>query len=179
VVIALAGRRIDGPDASPPRFPLENVPLVRQRLGELFEREAATALVSSAACGADLVALTIAGGRGMRRRVILPFSRDTFRATSVTDRPGEWGAVYDRVLAELHWMGDVVALEGHGEGTETYLAANDAILEHAAALAPPSSAEAVAVVVWEGGSRGEDDITASFAEEARKRGLRVVEVKTL
>jgi hypothetical protein len=179
VVIALAGRRIDPLDARTPRFPRENVPLVGQRLGELFEREAATALVSSAACGADLVALTVAGSRGMRRRVILPFDRDTFRATSVTDRPGDWGPVYDRVLAELDRTGDVVTLEGHRPGIEAYVATSHAILQHAAALARPSGAEPVAVLVWEGASRGDDDSTATFGDEARKRGLRVVEVRTL
>ena len=51
VVIALAGRRIDAPDTNPPRFPLENVPMVRQRLADMFAAEHAEALVCSAACG--------------------------------------------------------------------------------------------------------------------------------
>ena len=38
VVIALAGRRIDAPDTDPPRFPLENVPIVRQRLVDIDRR---------------------------------------------------------------------------------------------------------------------------------------------
>jgi hypothetical protein len=64
VVIAVAGRRIDAAHAEVPHFSLHNVPIVERRLIELFEREAATALVSSAACGADLVALRVAGVRG-------------------------------------------------------------------------------------------------------------------
>jgi hypothetical protein len=116
VIIAAAGRRIDAEDATSARFPLKNVALVQQRLDELFGREAATALVSSGACGADLVALTVAGARQMRRRMVLPFSRDEFRTSSVTDRPGDWGPVYDRVLAELDKTGDVVTLAGHAAG---------------------------------------------------------------
>jgi hypothetical protein len=178
MIIALAGRRIDAPDAPTPRFPPANVPLVLQRLDDLLEREGATALVSSAACGSDLVALQAAGARGMRRRIVLPFDRDRFRATSVTDRGGDWGQQYDRLLAELERRGDVVTLTGHGEGTEAYVAVNAAILNEAAALAQPSGVQTIAVLVWEGAPRGDDDITAAFGEEARRRGLRLEQVKT-
>src|SRR5262245_16878126 len=179
MVIALAGRRVDAPDSKTPRFPAANVRLVGERLAELFEREAATALVSSAACGADLVALEAARTRGMRRRIVLPFNRDRFRGSSVIDRGGNWGEVYNRVLAELDRSGDVVTLEGHWEGMEAYAAANDAILTETMTLARGSKADAMAVVVWEGAPRGSDDLTAAFGEEARKRGLRVGQVKTV
>jgi len=179
VIIALAGRRIDAPDAPTPRFPSENVPLVQSRLADLFAREGATALVSSGACGADLLALEVAGARGMQRRVVLAFDRERFRVTSVTDRGGDWGAHYDRVLAELDPSGDVVTLDGHGEGTEAYIAVNRAILREAESLARQSSTEAIAVLVWEGAPRGDDDLTASFGEDARGSGLRVESVKTL
>lgn len=179
MVIAVAGRRIDGTDAKIPRFPLENVAIVERRLDELFEREAATALVGSAACGADLVALTVAGRRGMRRRVVLPFNRDRFRTTSVTDRPGNWGPVYDRVLADLDPTRDVVTLKGHGDGDEAYRAANESILREAAGLAREFNAEARAVLVWEGAPRGIDDMTVAFEVEARRHGWRVEQVTTL
>lgn len=179
MVIAVAGRRIDAGDSKAPRFPLQNVPIVERRLDELFECLAATVLVGSAACGADLVALTVAGRRRMRRRVVLPFSREQFRATSVTDRPGDWGPVYDRVLAELAPTRDIVALKGRSEGNEAYVAANETILREAATLARESNAEVVAVLVWEGAPRAGDDVTAAFGDEARKRGWRVEQVKTL
>jgi hypothetical protein len=178
MVVAVAGRRIDAADAETPRFPLANVPLVERRLDELFAREAAAALVSSAACGADLVALTVAGRRRMRRRVVLPFPADRFRVTSVVDRPGDWGPVYDRVLADLD-PGDVVTVAGPGEGAEAYLAANRALLVEAAGLARSSGAAPLAVLVWDGAPRGSDDITAAFGDAARERGWRVAQVSTL
>jgi hypothetical protein len=177
VVIALAGRRIDAPDAETPRFPLRNVSRVERQVGELFTREAAGALVTSAACGADLVALTVAGTLGIPRRVVLPFGADEFRATSVTDRPGDWGPVYDRVMAEVN-PNDVVTLAGFDAGYDTYLATNHAIFDEALALARRASVETLAVVAWEGASRGSDDTTAAFAEEARQRGVRLVEIRT-
>jgi hypothetical protein len=174
VVIALAGRRVDAPNAETARFPLANVPMVSQRLDELFQREA-TALVCSAACGADLVALKVAGTRGMRRRIVLPFDRDRFRVTSVIDRPGDWGPLYDRILNEL----DIVTLEGLGEGNAAYIATNHEILRNAIALARQGNDQAIATLVWEGASRGSDDVTASFGNDASALGLRVVHVKTL
>jgi hypothetical protein len=71
-----------------PRFPLEAVPTVRRRLADLLAKERAVALVCSAACGADLVALEEAERLGLRRRIVLPFPPERFRKTSVTDRPG-------------------------------------------------------------------------------------------
>jgi hypothetical protein len=178
LVIAVAGRRIDATDSEARRFPLANVAVVERALDELFERLAATVLVGSAACGADLVALTVAGRRRMRRRVVLPFDAARFRATSVTDRPGDWGPVYDRVLAELAPTRDVVTLDARGEDSDAYVAANEAILGEAAALAPDAT-DVVAVLVWEGASRGRDDVTAAFGEAARTRGWRVEQVKTV
>lgn len=179
MIIAVAGRRIDAEDAKSARFPLKNVGLVQQRLDELFGREAATGLVSSGACGADLVALTVAAARHIRRRMVLPFGRDEFRASSVTDRPGEWGPVYDRVLAELEQTDDVVTLEGNAAGDAAYAAANEAILQEAATLARQGATDVLAVLVWEGAPRDGADMTAAFGDAAQRRGCRVEQVKTL
>src|SRR3984957_6214255 len=127
-VIALAGRRIDAPDTDPPRFPLQNVPIVRRRLAALFSAEHAEALVCSAACGADLVALEEAERLGLRRRIVLPFPPERFRETSVTDRPGDWGPVFDRLVAAAEAAGDLVILQSTGDDNDAaYAAAVQAI----------------------------------------------------
>ena len=64
MILAFAGRRMDAAGAAPPRFPLTNVALVRRRIRALLEAHSATAIVSSAACGADLIALGEAGALG-------------------------------------------------------------------------------------------------------------------
>lgn len=181
-VVALAGRRIDAADARPSRFPPANADTVRERIRELLVRRTAVTLVSSAACGADLLALEAAGDLRLRRVVVLPFAGDRFREKSVTDRPGgteRWGPAFDRVLREVP-PGDVIVLDGVGEGTEAFVAANARILEEARRLAESSSAQVVAVIVWDGVPRGEDDLTAQFAGAARERGMATVEkVSTL
>jgi hypothetical protein len=65
--------------------------------------------VRSAAYGADLVALEEAGKLGIRRRVVLPFAKERF-AKHVVDRPGNWGEVYDHVIADVETRGDLIVL---------------------------------------------------------------------
>jgi len=178
LIIALAGRRVDSADAKKPRFPLRNVERVRTRVREVLKEKGATALLSSAACGADLIALSEAGELGLRRRVILPFERRRFRETSVTDRPGEWGPLYDQVLDAVEAAGDLVILQNVSDD-EAYSAANRAILDEAVALARTAQKPPIAVLIWDGVSRGVGDLTEEFGAEARRRGLAVTEVRTI
>jgi hypothetical protein len=179
-VVALAGRRVDAAGTQPPRFPLENVPVVRKRLAELLAGEGAMALVCSAACGADLVALEEAERLGLRRRIVLPFRSERFRETSVVDRPGDWGPAFDRLVAAASAAGDLVVLEA-GEGDAAYAAANGAIVREAQALARAGGAarRLVAVVTWEGSPREGTDATQGFRELAAKAGFEQRSVPTL
>lgn len=178
MIIALAGRRVDAADAKEERFPLPNVELVRQRVQAMLKAHSATALVCAAACGADLIALSEAGRIGLRRRIVLPFDRERFRSTSVTDRPGDWGPLYDRVLDEVEILGDLV-VSPQTSAEEDYSAANLAILDDAITLGRKLGQPVAAALVWDGESRGEDDITEKFGVEARSRGLELFEVITL
>ena len=180
-VIAMAGRRVDAAGAHPSRFPYENVPAVGDRIKAFLVRTSAQALVSSAACGADLLALEAAGELGLRRVIVLPFAAARFRVESVTDRPGgeeRWGKSFDRVLAEVP-AADVVVLKDAGDGTEASTKATEAIIDTALRLANELDTEAAGVMVWDGKPRGADDLTVQFAASARARGMRVEEVMTL
>ena len=183
MIVALAGRRVDAPEADSLRFPLSNVELVRARLHKLFLERAATALVCSAACGADLLALAIAGELGMRRRVILPFTREHFRKTSVVDRPGDWGSMFDAICNKVAEQGDLVIL-GCAEAAEAdaYSATTSAIFDEAVRLRTGDKGNddqsILAVIVWEGAATGNDDETAAFAREAQSRRFAVEELRT-
>ncbi len=177
MIIALAGRRVDAENAEERRFPLGNVPAVRTRVRTMLEQQGATAVVSSAACGADLIALSEAGSLGLRRRIVLPFERGRFRKTSVTDRPGDWGGLYDEVLNQVESAGDLVVLGVDGDAA--YSATNDSILDEAEALARSLGACVSAVLIWDGKPRGGHDLTFEFGEAGRNRGMTVTEVPTL
>ena len=178
MIVALAGRRIDMTDASPARFPRGNVEPVRAALRSMFERLDASALVCSAACGADLLALVEAGRLGLRRRVVLPLPVHRFRQTSVIDRGREWGPIYDTVIEDVSRLGDLVEMTDAGDGDLAYAAANRRILDEAVALGEARGEDVGAVLVWDGESRGADDLTEAFGSEARNRHLHVIELST-
>lgn len=178
VVIALAGRRVDAPAAKQPRFPSENVDRVGERIQNLFAARNASALVCSAACGADLLALEAARRRHMRRRIVLPFSREAFRRTSVVDRPGDWGTRYDRALDQIEEENNLVVLGRREDDSGAYAATNSIILDEAASLAQNLGLGLLAVIVWDE-SRGPGDITEQFLNEATRRHIEVAAVSTL
>jgi hypothetical protein len=147
---------------------------IRQRL----EQSNASTLVSSGACGADLLAQEAAGGLKLHRRVVLPFELDEFRKRSVTDRPGDWGERFDRVMSELG-PDDVKILHLLDDADDAYTRANIVILDEAVQTGRNNGETVVAMVVWDGESRGSSDNTAHFKEAAFERGLPVIEVPTV
>jgi len=191
-IVALAGRRIDAVDTPSERFPLDQVGTVARRLRATFRSLKAHTLVCAAANGADLVALRVAQELGMRCRIVLPFSATRFRRVSVTDRPGGelWGWLFDDLVARARADRDLIMLpRRRGGDTLAFAAANERIIKEARRLArgpisPGRSgqrravASPIAVVVWEGGSRGKGDTTAGFAQLARAAGLRVKPVRS-
>jgi cytosine/adenosine deaminase-related metal-dependent hydrolase len=178
-VAALAGRRPDAADTREERFPLRNAGAVRARIAEVLRERGVGTLVCSAACGADLLALDAAAELGLRRVVVLPFEAERFRESSVVDRPGDWGDAYDAVVADVRARGDLVVLSPDGGDSHgAYQAATATILARAMELAGGDPSRVVALLVWEGGSRGAGDHTAAFRDTARAQGMAVQEIRT-
>lgn len=178
MVVALAGRRIDSPDAKQRRFPPENVAQVHDRIAAELKRSSGTALVCSAACGADLLALEAALALNIACYIVLPFDPGRFRKTSVTDRPGEWGEQFDRVLG----AGRVEQLDNLGlaeDDPNAYLITNTAILDRAKSLAADPSEPVFAFIVWDQQARDQQDITLAFREQAEARGFQIRDIPTL
>jgi hypothetical protein len=190
IVLVLAGRRIDEPGAEPARFPLGQAQAVAQVLRAVFRKEHVGLIVSSAACGADLIALSVAQTLDIRFRIILPFSPLRFRETSVIDRPSgkdwEWGRVYDEVIEAARARQDLIILPGLSEGLPAYQAVNRALVAEAMTLGrcvgeadPGNLSDTVkALIIWDGRSRSSKDVTWHFAEVARSHALPVLEIRT-
>lgn len=179
LIVALTGRRIDAPNLANPRFPATNIGKVWERIERFFRDHEVATLVCSAACGADLLALASAGELGIRRRVVLPFASDRFRDTSVTDREGDWGSIYDRAIAEVKAAGELITLDLDTDNDQAYLCANLAILNESLLSAKASGDRAAAVLVWDGAHRGSGDITGSFGRKAGALGFELFEISTL
>lgn len=173
-VIVQAGRRTDAADAQVPRFPLSMTETVRQRIQQVFISEKPSALVSAAACGTDLLALDLAGEMHIPRVVLLPAPPEKFRAESVVDRPGNWGPMFDKLMRQVK-----VEVISNGAGQDSYLQANLKLLDRAQGLAAQQKTAVLALVAWNGQSRGPDDVTEHFLVQARSRKFRVVEVRTV
>lgn len=187
MVIALVGRRIDASDATIERFPLRNVGIVRDRMREAFLELGAEALVTSAAAGADLIALEVAADMGIPWRIVLPFACPQFRTLSVDDRPGDWGEAFDRFCQEARTSENLRVLPVRSALLGALLETNQAILDEAELLAndlrnrPPDAVHdsVAALVVWDGQPRGDDDVAHAFVQEAKQRGYSVIEISTL
>ncbi len=181
MVIALAGRRIDAPDPKVNRFPLMNVDKVREDIRKFFTSIRPAALACSGACGADLLALEAAGSLGIRRSMVLPFDQALFKSTSVTDRPGDWGNLFDKICKEVAGEEKIQVL-GYAENDDAaYLKTNVDILKKAEVLADKYgvSNDIMAVIVWEGRAKDKDDATEHFKNAAQKKNFKVEEINTI
>jgi hypothetical protein len=184
-VLALAGRRIDAPDSETARFPIDAVPAVRRAIASPFVQERVVALVCSAACGADLIALEVAELQAVRRRIVLPFPTAQFRETSVVDRPGDWGPMFDRLVAAAALAGDLLTINNGEDADAAYASANKRILSEAEAFTEPLAQSGermrrlIACVVWEGEARQGTDATAGFRDLALEAGFQIRCVHTI
>jgi hypothetical protein len=153
-------------------------------IADRLRRTRAVALVCSAACGADLIALETAQQMGLPTRIVLPFSATRFRETSVVDRPHPefWGSMFDRATSAARAHGDLIELDAV-EADDAYSMANGVIIREARKLAGVKNQERslrlIALVVWEGASRGPDDNTNKFVQLAQESGFRIEQVLTL
>jgi hypothetical protein len=179
MILALAGRRVDPANATATRFPLENADAVRERIAALLANTQTTTLVCSAACGSDLLALDAAGKLALDCHIVLPFAKERFRVTSVVDRPGEWGPLFDRTIEHTEAAGKLVILNLPEDDDASYLAVNQTILARARAIARSQAQPVEAALVWEGRPRQGIDITAAFGTAAKTLGIPLREVSTL
>jgi hypothetical protein len=95
------------------------------------------------------------------------------------DRPGDWAQRYDRALDEIERQGDLSVLGYEPTDPSAYARTNAAIVDEALRISRQEKKVAQALIVWDGKSRGAEDVTAHFLDEARAKGMRVLEVLTL
>lgn len=162
-VVVIAGRRIDPKDTSSPQFPLSSVSSVTGSLETLFQQLKVTTLVSSGACGVDLLAIQVAVQLGARTRLVLPFSPEQFKTTSVTDRPGDWEVMYDAAVQRAAETEDLVVLDLPND-EQSFLDANQRLIDEA--LKASREGMPQGVVVWNGARPSGVDVTEDFVRRA-------------
>lgn len=180
MIVAIAGRRIDPVNATQERFPSRMAGSVKLRLLNIFKSIRASHVVSSGACGTDLLALQAAFDLNIPSTMVLPFDSVTFKSTSVTDRPGDWGDIYEEILHHLKLTGDVIEMNYLPDDPAAYENTNLLILDHArekAASPATNNEQLLALIVWEGQPKDSDDTTYHFMQEAQKRNFLTRELK--
>lgn len=90
MIVASSGRLIDKENSTEVRFPIKNIPLVRQQLKLFFDLNKPSALFCSGACGADILTLEAALNAGTSCHMILPFDKQKFLDSSVKNCVGNW-----------------------------------------------------------------------------------------
>jgi hypothetical protein len=124
-VTAFAGHMIDAPDRSRLRFPAALEPAVAAAIRDRLARMHRPIVYTSAACGADLIAIEVALGLGAEVNVLLPFNRDDFVRTSVAVGGPGWTQRFDIALSRATRV--IAATD------ESHLG-DDVLFEHAALL---------------------------------------------
>lgn len=90
-IVAFAGHMIDQCNRAMPRFPSYAEPAVRTRIGAVIRRLSPAAVVSSAACGGDIIFAEEALKLDTRLYVILPFeNQHDFLEHSVEYAGNQW-----------------------------------------------------------------------------------------
>jgi hypothetical protein len=187
VIVVFGGVQIDGADTKPSRFREDAVAEVARTVAAVLKDLHPRLVLGAAASGADLTVLRAARRIGLRRLVVLPFSVDRFRQTSVASRGQRWVDAYDRTLASLR--ADELEILDETEDDTVYQRTNTRLLDRAEQLAAggdaglaaggdAGGAEEIALLVlrpaW--GARG--SVTDDLVAQAAGRGLEIVEVAT-
>ena len=172
VLVVHAGNRIDGPDRARARFPPDREQAVADRLGELLDVLAPEGVVTSAAAGADLLMVEAAEKRQLPVHLVLPFPRARFRAVSVEDQGPRWVSAFEHAV-ERAPDSSLVELDLE-PGVEGLQAGNQALLDHASALARTGGL--LVVAVRPPGGEVPPSVTDDFVRRAVDAGRFVIEV---
>lgn len=171
-VVVFTGHMIDRPERTRPRFPPALEPEIGVEIKSRLERLNAGFGYAGAACGSDILFHEAMKKRG-QTYVVLPFSSEEFRKTSVDFIPGEdWPMRFDRVLSEAT---NVHAASGAPSewGGIVFEYANLLLLGFARLKSRALDTDIVGLAVWDGGAGDGAGGTASTVEAWKQAGLRV------
>jgi hypothetical protein len=196
MIVALAGRRIDKPYTKTPAFPFSNIEKVSAELNNFFNENNVTHLVSSGACGADLLGLEVAIKLKISCYLILPFEKEIFVSKSVSDcfKNEMWEAVFNKIYTSLEEQQKITILSISPEDEDKYQKTNKAILNKVESLSASLKKteeylssnlkpQKIALILWEGKPKAKEidttDYTENLLESAKEMGFETEVINTL
>ena len=99
-VVVFAGHMVDRPGRTPPRFPPEQEPAVRNQIAQFLDQVKAGFGYCSAACGGDILFGEALLQRGAELHLVLACPVEAFKRLSVSFAGPEWEGRFDRVLSQ-------------------------------------------------------------------------------
>jgi class 3 adenylate cyclase/tetratricopeptide (TPR) repeat protein len=178
-LIIFSGHLPDAPDATnmTKRFPVESIEPVRKLLKEKLEQLDARVGLVSASAGADLLFIEALRERDGEVHIILPWSQNEFRRTSVEpfDVPGQtplWQPLFDQAMEEaatVRAIGQVYE-PGSSVGWEYLMEVTAGI---ALNTARASRLDVQPMVLWDGepgrGAGGTESFLAFWRDQLQQR----------
>ena len=160
-VLVYTGHMIDASDREQARFDPRCENRVRDEIHARLEAVGPVAAYGSAACGADILCLECIRELGGELHIILPFSIEQFRATSVDiNVDASWGHRFERLLEDANEV--LVISEQPPEGcTSTFEYANLIMTGLARLRAQMLDTKLQGLAVWDGTQTGEPGGTGS------------------
>jgi hypothetical protein len=170
-VVVYTGHMIDAPGRSQPRFPPERESAVRADILARLERLGPIAAYGSAACGADILCLECIAELGGELHIVLPFSAEQFRATSVDLQPhGDWGERFERLLEKANEV--LVISQRPPPAGESIFQYSNLILTGLAKLrAQMLDTDLHGIAVWDGKPAAGEGGTGSIADLWQRSGI--------
>jgi class 3 adenylate cyclase len=170
-VVVYTGHMIDAPGRYEPRFPPALESAVRADIRARLERLGPIAAYGSAACGADILCLECMAELGGELHIILPFSAEQFRATSVDLQPeGGWGDRFERLLEKANEV--LVISQRPPPVGESIFQYNNLILTGLAKLrAQMLDTDLHGIAVWDGQPAAGEGGTGSITDLWRRSGI--------
>lgn len=170
-VVIYTGHMIDGPDRSEPRFPPELETAVRADIRARLERLGPVAAYGSAACGADILCLECVAELGGELHIVLPYSAEQFRVTSVDVQPqGNWGDRFERLLKKANEV-LVISQRPPPVGESIFQYGNLILTGLAKLRAQMLDTDLRGIAVWDGKPAAGEGGTGSIADLWQRSGI--------
>jgi len=172
--VVISGHMIDSPGRTPPRFPPEAAPAVRQSMGRILaERHVGPGdlAITSGARGTDIIGAELCLARGLTVWLLLPLPESAFLDRSVRLPGSDWEARFralkDRCL--VRYQQDALGPPAPGENP--FARNNRWCLD----LGQAESAEGglFGLAVWDEQPASRPGGAADFVAQATERGITV------
>ena len=172
-IVVCSGHMFDRLDRKQPRFPHQLEARVQKEIKARLAQMEAQVGFSSLACGADMIFAEAVLERGGEINVVLPFSKDDFKESSVEFIPGtSFGDRFERILENSATLTNLSEL-GTAIDPAAYEYCNQVLMGLALLKGRFLGLDVMPLAVWDGRTGDGRGGTQSFVEFWEKRRTKV------